>query len=379
MEMASLPWAEQARDLRNRLLTSTRFQRWAAAFPLTRPIARRKAQKLFDICAGFVYSQILLACVRLNVIEILAKQPQTSLALSERIGLTDEATSRLLRAAVALELLENRPNGRYAPGPLGAALLGSPGLTAMINHHALLYQDLGDPVALLKNRGTDSTELANHWAYATGSEPGNLQTDRVEEYTELMAATQPMISAQVLDTYHFEKHGHKTLLDLAGGNGSFLTAVARQTQHLKLILFDLPAVAGQARKKFEREQLQGRANAVGGDMLQDELPEGADIVSLVRVIHDHDDDAALQILRAARRALPDNGTLMVAEPLAATPGAESMGDAYFGFYLLAMGSGRPRSYEALAKLLKQAGFGRIRRLPTSMPMLTSVIIAHPAA
>ncbi len=347
MEMASLTWWEQALDLRNRLLKSNRFQRWAAAFPLTRPIARRRAQQLFDMCAGFVYSQILLACVRLNVIEILEQQPQTSLALSERIGLTDEATQRLLRAAVALELVENRPQGRYAPGPLGAALLGSPGLTAMIKHHALLYEDLSDPVALLQNQSPDKTALSSHWAYATGEQPGELQNDRIEEYTELMAATQPMISSQVLDVYPFEKKGHKTLLDLAGGNGSFLTAVARQTQQLQLILFDLPAVAEQACHKFEREHLLDRAHAVGGDMLRDELPGGADIVSLVRVIHDHNDDAALEILRAARRALPNDGTLLIAEPLASTPGAESMGDAYFGFYLLAMGSGRPRSYETL--------------------------------
>ena len=36
-----------------------RFQRWAANSPLTRWIARRRARALFDLCAGFVYSQIL--------------------------------------------------------------------------------------------------------------------------------------------------------------------------------------------------------------------------------------------------------------------------------------------------------------------------------
>ncbi len=41
------------------------FQRFAGTFVLTRPIARRRAGALFDLCAGFVYSQILLACVRL--------------------------------------------------------------------------------------------------------------------------------------------------------------------------------------------------------------------------------------------------------------------------------------------------------------------------
>ena len=66
------------------------------------------------------------------------------------------------------------------------------------------------------------------------------------------------------------------------------------------------------------------------------------------MLHDHDDAAALALLRAARAALPPDGTLLLAEPMAGTPGAEPMGDAYFGFYLLAMGSGRPRTAERAA-------------------------------
>ncbi len=375
--MATLLWRDQARDLRNRLLTSTRFQQWAAAFPLTRPIARRRARKLFDLCAGFVYSQVLLACVRLRILEILAQQPQTALALSERLDLTADATERLLRAAMALELTEARPGGRYAPGPLGAVLLGTPGLTAMIEHHALLYADLTDPVGLLRDHARDSTELARHWAYASGEQPDGLSADRVDAYTDLMAATQPMIAAQVLDAYPFEKHGHRKLLDLGGGDGSFIAAVAAQTRQLELTLCDLPAVAARARVRFERDGLSERASAVGADMLKDDLPAGADIVTLVRILHDHDDSAALEILRAARRALPADGTLLIAEPLSGTRGAEPVGDAYFGFYLLAMGSGRPRTVGEITAMLQEAGFGDCRQLATRMPMLTSVLLARP--
>ena len=39
-----------------------------------------------------------------------------------------------------------------------------------------------------------------------------------------------------------------------------------------------------------------------------------------------------------------------------TPGAETVGDAYFGFYLLAMGRGRARTPEQLKQMLTEAGF-----------------------
>jgi demethylspheroidene O-methyltransferase len=102
------------------------------------------------------------------------------------------------------------------------------------------------------------------------------------------------------------------------------------------------------------------------------------VVSLVRVIYDHDDAPALAILRAARRALPRGGTLLLAEPMAAAAGAEPMGAAYFGMYLLAMGSGRSRSAERLAALLGQAGFDRIRERRTALPLQAGLLVARAA-
>jgi len=69
-------------------------------------------------------------------------------------------------------------------------------------------------------------------------------------------------------------------------------------------------------------------------------------------------------------------TLVLAEPMSATAGAEPMGDAYFGFYLMAMGKGRPRSPAQLGSLLRQAGFDGIRLAPTRLPLQTRVLVAR---
>ena len=66
---------------------------------------------------------------------------------------------------------------------------------------------------------------------------------------------------------------------------------------------------------------------------------------------------------------------MIAEPMAQTPGAEPAGDAYFGLYLLAMGSGRPRSPREIAAMLRSAGFARSKLLRTALPLTAQVIIA----
>jgi demethylspheroidene O-methyltransferase len=372
---SAVPWLETLRAGIDRLLTSPRFRHWAAAFPLTRPIARRRTRALFDLCAGFVYSQVLLACVRLDLFEILAAGPQEPVALAHRLGLPPEATQRLLAAAVSLRLVARRPGGRFGLGPLGSAMVGNPGVAAMVEHHALLYADLADPVALLRDRGRE-TGLGRYWPYATADRPAAVAPEHAVQYSALMAASQPIIAAEVLDAYPF--HRHDCLLDVGGGDGTFLAALAdRFERPARLLLFDLPAVVAQAAARFATGRLAGRVTPVGGDFFTDALPRGADVATLIRVLHDHDDAAALALLRAIRRALPDQGTLVLAEPMSGTQGAEPVGDAYFGFYLLAMRRGRPRTPAEIGAMLRQAGFSRQRLIATSTPLLVRVIQARP--
>jgi demethylspheroidene O-methyltransferase len=366
-------WLERCRLLGNRLLANPRFRNWAAAFPPTRAIARRRARQLFDLCAGFVYSQILLACVRLRIFEILAAGPQTAAALSPQLGLSEDAAARLLDAAVSLRLLARFGGQAYGLGALGAPLVGNAAITSMVEHHALLYADLRDPVDLLRN-GPAGNDLSHYWAYAGRPAAAPPDDSRCAAYSALMSASQSLIAAEVLAACPFK--GHACLLDVGGGEGTFLAAAAAHFPHLGLMLFDLPPVAARARAQFARLGLADRAAAFGGSFFQDPLPAGADIASLVRVIHDHDDDAALQILRAVRRALPAHGVVVVAEPMSGTRGAEPVGDAYFGFYLLAMGSGRPRTPERLASLLLAAGFESPHLLATRMPLQTRVMVAR---
>jgi demethylspheroidene O-methyltransferase len=365
-------WIDRCFAARDSLLASPRFQRWAAGFPMTRKIAQKRALSLFDLCAGFVYSQVLAACVKLKLFDILAEQPQTVAQLSRRLSLPLDRTTRLLAAAVSLRLVERRSHERFGLGVLGAALRGNPAIAAMVEHHALLYADLRDPVALLRGECPD-TALSEYWPYARESQPSHLASEQVAPYGALMFASQSMIAGDVLDAYPLRTH--RRLLDVGGGEGAFVIEAASRTPHLHFALFDLPPVAERARSRFANAQIAARTTVAGGDFFHDALPEGADVVTLVRVIHDHDDAAVLALLRNIRRVLPPDGVLLIAEPMSATAGAETVTDAYFGFYLLAMGSGRARSPDELGRLLQAAGFEAGRLLTTRRTMLVSAMVA----
>ena len=386
-------------NLRDRLLASPGFHRFVAATPGLRWVAQRQSRRLFDLVAGFAYSQVLLSCVELKIFSLLAAGPMRVEHLVAETGLSSRSAEILLRAAVSLDLLEWRsaPAGRFSAqgetsadlmvglGMLGAVVAASPAIQALVRHHREVYKDLSDPVGLLKDPD-QPTRLRDYWAYAhegvgsrptaSGSAVGRLLTpEQVAEYSELMAASQPLVAEQVLSAYDFSRH--RCLLDVGGGQGAFISEVSRVYPALRLMLFDLPAVAQRAQQRFKQMGLDHRVSCHGGSFFDDPLPTGADVISLVRVLYDHADDRVATILSRVRAALAaQGGVLLLAEPMSGTPGAEAMGDAYFGLYLLAMGKGRARTPEELMRMLAKAGFTQIETIPTRLPLQTGLIRAY---
>lgn len=365
---------------RNALLMRAGFQRVAMRLPGLRRVSQGHAASMFAVITGFVYTKTLTAAVDLGVFAHLAEAPATTNALAQDAAIDAAAMARLLAAAAAIDLVEALPpdsqgNPRWTLGQRGAALAKNTGALAMIEHHKLFYDDLADPVAMLR-RGRGGGKLAAFWSYAEAAgrgEPASAADPATQAYSALMAASQPMVAEQVLESHDFAKH--QRLLDVGGGHGAFVAEVAQRHPGLALALFDLPPVAKAARAVLDARGL-AHVEAHGGSFRDDPLPTGYDIITLVRILHDHDDAVVATLLAKAHAALPPGGTLLITEPMAETRGAEAMGDAYFGLYLWAMGSGRPRSYAAYKALLAAAGFTRIREVATPLPMVTRLITAQ---
>ena len=364
---------------RNGRLASPAFQQWATRFRLTRPVARGDTRRLFDICAGFVYSQVLNACLELSIFEQLTGPPKTVGQIAAASGLSQAAAERLLAAAASLDLLQSLGRDEYTLGRLGAAAVGNPAIRAMVAHHDALYRDLADPVALLADRSAP-TALRRYWAYANVNGPPDLSAEATGAYTTLMADSQAMIADQVLAACDLS--GARHLLDIGGGAGVFSEHVAGRYPALTLSLLDLPSVAEAAGRRLAISLPERRIACHGGDMFRATWADAAghdiDAVSFVRILHDHDDAAVAALLAKALATLVPGGRLIVAEPMADTPGARPIGAAYFGMYLWAMGQGTARTPATLCAMIRAAGFVDARLLGTPNPLLARVILAHRA-
>ncbi len=355
------------RGWRNRRVASGAFQSWASRFPLTRGVARREGERLFDLVAGFVHTQVLLALVELDLLRLCLDAPQLPRALGVRCSVPGERMEALLQAAVALGLMERVGDG-FQTARMGAAVLGVPGLVQMIRHQPVLYRDLQDPVALL--RGEAETGLSAFWPYVLGAgaaeDPGRAAT-----YSDLMAETQGLVAEETLRAVSFR--GARRILDVGGGTGAFLAAVAKAEPAAQLVLFDLPAVVPEARARLARAGVAERVEIVPGSFRDDSLPAGADAITLVRVLYDHSDDTVRALLAKVHAVLPPGGRIVVSEPMSGGDRPERAGDAYFAFYCMAMQTGRVRSAARIGEMLSEAGFREIGFPRTHRAFVTSVV------
>lgn len=324
--------------------------------------------------AGFIYSQILLAIVESGLLEFLKSDVHEFDEIAQKTGLSTAATHRLLRAGQSLGLVESPQAGLWTLGEAGAPLSANEGAIAMIRHHHLLYRDLADPLALLSADRTEETALSGFWSYASkGKSKSDCGPEDTNDYSQLMAATQPMVSEQICNSYDFSRH--KKMLDIGGGSGGFISAVADFAGDLNFGLFDLPDVIPQARARLTGLGLAERVTLHSGSFKSDPVPQGYDLITLSRILHDHDDADVHALLPKIQEALPAGGRLLIVEPMARTKGAEPMGDAYFGLYLWAMRSGRPRSFSENRQMLVNAGFSEVREVKTSLPIITKALVA----
>ena len=355
------------RRFRNRLASSTRFQALAQRTPGARALARKDGEKLFDLIAGFTYTQTLYALTETGLIAAMKEGALPLNALAFAAELPTDRAETLLKGGEALGLIE-RWRGGYGLTRLGAAYAGVPGLTDLVLHHRELYLDLADPKDVLAGKG--ETRLAAYWPYVFGAAAaGNTETAQV--YSELMTRSQAMVAEDTLAALPLRDVRH--LMDVGGGVGAFLIAAGQRWPDMSLTLFDLPAVAEAAQNRFAAAGLSGRAAVRLGDF-HNALPDtDADAISLIRVLYDHEDATVRALLRRAYEALPSGGRLIVSEPMAGGDAPHRFGDVYFALYCLAMRTGRVRSADQISTLMEEAGFTRIRAPRTRRAFVTSVI------
>ena len=189
-----------------------------------------------------------------------------------------------------------------------------------------------------------------------------------------MQTSQRLVAEQTLHAYSLK--GVKRIVDIGGGTGAFLLAVKSKYPSIEATVFDLPNVVNVAKSNRQKiDNIVGLLNFCPGDFLKDDIPANQDVISLVRVLYDHEDSTVELLLKRIYEALPKGGSLLITEPMSGGSKAMRSSDCYFSFYTMAMTTGKVRSFEEHKVILLRAGFSNIVKHAVSAPFITQVMSA----
>ncbi|MEU4449059.1 methyltransferase [Actinosynnema sp. NPDC050801] len=279
-----------------------------ATSPDTNATARRA---VVDLVFGSMASQVVAAYVKLGIPNVIGGQDLSADDVAAACGTQARATRRLLRAATALGLL-SEDDGRFSATPAGALLRSD--VPGSVDALARVFTD---PVMLRSWHRLDDSVRTGRTAFDEvfgtaffdhlASEP-----DLSAAFNTAMSQGTHTVAGLLPDAYDFGRFG--SVVDVGGGDGTLLAAILRRHTGLRGVLLDTAEGSGGAGVVLQDAGVSQRCTVAVGDFFTD-VPAGSDAVLLKSILHDWDDERATTILGHCRRALPDDGCLLVVEPV----------------------------------------------------------------
>ena len=318
------------------------------------PAGQTPFDTLMEAFGGLLVGHCLTTVANFNVADALGDTPRTAAELAADTGADPEGLRRMLRLLAA--------HGVFAYS--GDRFAHTPASQLLCADHPYSMRDFVAAFA--------SPFAAEHLGYfdytlRTGKptpykvNPGGLfavlqaDPDLGQLFNRAMASKANMQIASIPAAYDFS--GREVVADIGGGLGHLLQAVLAAAPQAAGVLFDLPPVIEPV-----AAAASGRLSLQAGDFFTDPLP-AADTYLIMDVIHDWDDDQAVALLSAVRKAAPPQARVLVIETiLADVPGPDW--SKIMDIIMLSFTGGRQRSRSEHEQLLDKAGFRLERVIPT---------------
>ncbi len=334
-----------------------------------------------DSPAGFLLNLsgqlLLLRCVgvasELRLADRLESGPADCRTLAAAAGVDASGLYRVLRLLASHEIFSEQADGRFALTARAECLLSQrPG-----SLHPLFcrgWQDISwDAIRALPDAmvsGETAFELAHGQPFfdylAAHAESG-------QAFDAAMALVAAAENPAIAKAWDFSRSAR--IADIGGGRGGLLAAILAEHPQPSGILFDQAQVLAEPRD-LAAAGLLDRCELVAGDFFR-EVPAGADIYLLKRIIHDWDDDQAVALLENCRRALSAQSRLLIIDAVM-QPGNAPDPNKATDVSLMVLTEGRERTADEFEALLHAAGLtlAAIHSLP--QPASLSVVEATAA-
>lgn len=316
--------------------------------------------RLIEMGTAFWASKVVYAAAKLGLADHLDSKPMTAAELSPLVGAHAPSLHRFMRTLAGLGILTEGEAQRFALTPLGAALkTGAPGSA----RSSLLA--LGSPWLagafdnIMYSLETGNTGFEKAWGMPVFDYLAQHPED-ASLFSETMVGFHGQEPPAVAEAYEFSHF--KTIVDVGGATGNLLATILARHSEPSGILFDMPHVVSDAPAFLRERGVAERVSIHSGDFFKG-VPAGGDAYLLSHVIHDWSEDQCVTILDNCRKAMAQNGRLLLVEmvlPAGDVPHPGKMLD----MVMMVLPGGQERTEAEYAGLLSKAGFRLTRVVPT---------------
>lgn len=257
--------------------------------------------QIFRLAQGFMASKHLFAASELGLFEALGEGPTDLAGLAARTGLTPRTARISADAMVALGLLE-RHGDRYANTPVAATFLS--GATPADFRPLLKFWDKLSYPAWTDLAGALGRGRPAHEIFEIDDELVPVMSAGIEAATAGACRALPSVAGLPAGS---------RVLDIGGGTGSWVIALAEADPELTATVFEFPEVAAVAEERLRSSGLSPRIDVHAGDLLTGDVPRGYNAFLLANVVHYFTPDTNQEILRKIRAATEPGACLLLAD------------------------------------------------------------------
>ncbi len=318
--------------------------------------------QMLQVMSGFWISRCVYILAKLGIADLLKDGPKNAEELAAATDAHAPSLYRVLRALAAVDVLTQSADHRFGNTPMSETLIDGPGslrwfaMTELGEEH---YPAWGE---LLHSVRTGKIAFDQAFGEPVWEFFGK-NTENARIFNNAMSGMTAQAEAALHAAYKFE--GIKTIMDVGGGHGGFITSILERNPAMRGILFDSPQVIEGAQPKLEAAGITDRCQIVGGNFFES-VPEGADAITMKWIIHDWNDDQSIAIMKNCHRALPANGKLILVEAVV-PPGDEMHFAKFIDLNMLVMTGGKERTEAEFRQLFEASGFKLSRIVPSESP------------
>lgn len=311
------------------------------------------AIQLLRITHGVILHQSLCAAANLGIADLLKNGGRTCSELAAVLSADEDALYRVLRLLSGEGVFLEAPMHRFENTPLSDLLRADvPGSLRPL----LVFRDSPEYVLSLSG-------LADRIRNGLPTSGQGLETSIFERlrdeprkariFDDAMTAITAIWAHDIATAYDFGRW--ESVIDLGGGSGLLLAAILKVHSGVRGVLADRPEVLRRARGRGLLDgEIAARVQFAATDFFN-AVPRGCRCFLMKNILHDWDDDRARQILVNCRRAIPDDGVLLIVEYCLGRENEPSLGKSV-DLAMMAVTGGRERTVSEHRELLASAGF-----------------------